>query len=157
MGSNCTKESSNEDLLNSNHVQFKLMQSMHNEPYDGIYDQVGQIGTGSTCQVMKVKAPIWRLRKALKESKDSNPHVNDFETSRHFAIKEISGFSAGMITEFENEIKLLKAIVSAMKTNVFFCQTCLRLNTCCLIFRIILELSKYSKPFDLRRIESQQF
>jgi hypothetical protein len=156
MGSNCTKESYNEDLLNSNHVQFKLMQSMHNEPYDGIYDQVGQIGTGSTCQVMKVRAPRWRLRKALKESIDSNL-LNDCETSRHFAIKEISGFSAGMISEFENEIKLLKAIVSAMKKNVFFCQSCLQLNICCLIFRITLELLKYSKPFDLRRIESQQF
>jgi hypothetical protein len=117
MGSNCTKESYNEDLLNSNHFQFKLMQSIHNEPYDGIYDQVGQIGTGSTCQVMKVKVPRWRQRKVLRESIDSTL-INDFETSRHFAIKEISGFSAGMITEFENEIKLLKAIVSATNKNV---------------------------------------
>jgi hypothetical protein len=156
MGSNCTKESSNQDLLNSNHVQFKLMQSMHNEPFDGTYDQVDQIGTGSTCQVMKVKLLRWRQRKVPKEDRDSTL-IHDCETSRHFAIKEISGVTAEMITEFENEIKLLKAIVSVKDIDVSFFRHCLQLICCCLILRIILELLKYSKLFDFGKIESQQF
>jgi hypothetical protein len=108
MGSLCTKDQGNPDLLNSNHIQFRMIQSMHgHQPYDGYYDLVGEIGIGSTCHVNQVMVK----------------HVNDYMTpsntnytigKRCYAIKEInlSKIHEGKLEAFKNEINLLKSIVS---------------------------------------------
>jgi hypothetical protein len=119
MGSSCTKDQAAQDLLNSKHFQFQMLQSMHSQqPYDGYYDLVKEIGIGSTCHVNQVMA------KGVKDNTTFPTNTKDTseETKQCYAVKEItmSEVHEGRLQAFKNEIQLLKSIVSLL---LFFSRT----------------------------------
>jgi hypothetical protein len=100
MGSACSKGHPTRDLLTSVHLQYRLVRSMH-QHFDDLYEVVEVIGEGSTSKISKIK------RKAVSPNEDDD--------DMYFALKEIdlTMVRAEFLDELENEIKLLKALVSA--------------------------------------------
>jgi hypothetical protein len=110
MGSLCTKDHDKKDLLlNSEHIRFQMIQSMHSQQTcDDYYDLVGEIGIGSTCHVNQVMA------KRVSSECTSPLNINYDIEKRCYAVKEIdmSKVHEGKLEAFKNEIHLLKSIVS---------------------------------------------
>jgi hypothetical protein len=126
MGNQCIKHQRKEILLNSSHIRFSMIQSIHNQPYDSL-KLVGQIGEGSTCRINKVE-----LKEICHKSSPSTTSTTEHSKtcaeqnsmqnnrSRYFAIKELdlSSVKEAHLNEFENEIKILRAIVRILLSDL---------------------------------------
>lgn len=113
MGAICGKEKAQMAMLTSAHFPHQFVFSIH-QSFDSIYEVVEVIGQGSTAKVSRIRRRETRTMKDRESTSLASDQSNSKSPVKYFALKEINVnmVKPEILDAFENEIRLLKGLVS---------------------------------------------